>query len=330
MRTQSFKVDSENNQLRLDVFLTLRLTALRVNPEDAASFKAGEAEGLTKNSTKISSRSFIKRLIEDEGVRVNGKNVKVHTKVMEGDEITIDIPEEIPVDERIHPENIPLDILYEDQNLLVVNKPSGMLVHPASGHYSGTLVNAILYHSKHLSEGGGFLRPGIVHRLDQETSGLLVVAKDNVTHMNLSRQFEKHLVKKRYVALVEGQVEFDEGLIDASLGRHRKYFDKKAVSFDDSARKAKTFYRVLKRFKTATYVACFPKTGRTHQLRVHLAYLGHPILGDSKYGKKNLFPRLALHAQSLGFFHPRTTKFMEFSIVPPEEFLSFPQGPSIF
>jgi len=305
MHTQSFKVDSENNQLRLDVFLT-------------------------KNATKISSRSFIKRLIEDEGVRVNGKNVKVHTKVTAGDEITINIPEEIPVDERIKPEHIPLDILYEDQNLLVVNKPSGMLVHPASGNYCGTLINALLYHSQHLFDVGQErfqtvpdLRPGIVHRLDQETSGLLVVAKDNTTHMNLSRQFEKHLVKKRYVALVEGHIEFDEGLIDVGLGRHPKYFDKKTVSFDDSARKAKTFYRVLKRFKTATYVACFPRTGRTHQLRVHLAYLGHPILGDRKYGKKHLFPRLALHAQMLGFFHPRTTKFIEFSVVPPEEFLSF-------
>lgn len=324
MRTQSFKVDSENNQLRLDVFLTLRLsTALRVSPEEIDSFKTGIAEGLTKNAVKISSRSFIKRLIEENSVQVNGKEVKAHYKVTPGDEITIDIPDEIPADERIKPEHIPLDILYEDQNLLVVNKPSGMLVHPAAGHYSGTLVNALLYHSKHLSDVNVPYRPGIVHRLDQETSGVMVVAKDNTTHMNLSRQFEKHLVKKCYVALVEGRIEFDEGLIDASLGRHPRYFDKKTVSFDESARKAKTFYRVLKRFNTATYVACFPKTGRTHQLRVHLAYLGHPILGDSKYGKKNLFPRLALHAQSLGFFHPRTTQFMEFSIAPPKEFLSF-------
>ena len=298
MRTQSFKVDSENSQLRLDVFLT-------------------------KNSTKMSSRSFIQRLIESNSVLVNGKKVKAHQKVTAGDEISINLPEEIPVDERIKPEPIPLDILYEDQNLLVVNKPSGMLVHPASGNYCGTLVNALLYHAQHLSDVSSFLRPGIVHRLDQETSGVMVVAKDNTTHLNLSRQFEKHLVKKCYVALAEGQIEFDEGLIDAALGRHPKYFDKKKVSFDESAKKAKTFYRVLKRFNAATYVACFPKTGRTHQLRVHLAYLGHPILGDSKYGKKSLFPRLALHAQSLGFFHPRTTKFMEFSVVPPEEFLRF-------
>ncbi len=292
MQTHVLKVDEENNQLRLDLFLTKAL------PE-------------------VPSRSFIKRLIESEGVTVNGKKVKAHQKLFVADEVCVFWPEEESIDERINPENIPLDILYEDEILLVVNKPSGMLVHPASGYYSGTLVNALLYHCRVLSDFHPTLRPGIVHRLDQETSGLLVVAKNNTAHMNLSRQFEKRRVKKRYVALVDGLIEFDEGLIDAGLGRHPRHFDKKAVAFDDSAKKAKTFYRVLKRFQNTTYVALFPKTGRTHQLRVHLAYLGHPILGDEKYGKKNSFPRLALHAQSLGFFHPGTTQYMEFSVVPP-------------
>ena len=298
MQTHVLKVDEGNDHLRLDIFLT------KILPE-------------------TSSRSFIKRLIESDGVTVNGKKVKVHQKLLVNDEVCVFLPEEEVVDERIDPENIPLDILYEDETLLVVNKPSGMLVHPARGCYSGTLVNALLYHCQELSDFNTTVRPGIVHRLDQETSGLLVVAKNNTAHMNLSRQFEKHRVRKRYVALVEGLIEFDEGLIDAGLGKHPRYFDKKAVVFDDSAKKAKTFYKVLKRFQNVTYVALFPKTGRTHQLRVHMAYLGHPILGDEKYGKKNIFPRLALHAQSLGFFHPRTTKYIEFSVISPSEIRSF-------
>ena len=299
MQTHVLKVDEENRHLRLDVFLT-------------------------KSLPEIPSRSFIKRLIESDGVTVNGKKGKANQKLFPDDEICVSLPpEEEAVDERIAAENIPLDILYEDEILLVVNKPSGMLVHPAKGCYCGTLVNALLYHCQHLSDFNAEFRPGIVHRLDQETSGLLVVAKNNTAHMNLSRQFEKRRVKKCYVALVEGLIEFDEGVIDAGLGKHPRYFDKKAVVFDDSAKSAKTFYRVLKRFTNTTYVALFPKTGRTHQLRVHMAYLGHPILGDEKYGKKNSFSRLALHAKSLGFFHPGTTKYMEFSVVPPSEIASF-------
>ena len=299
MQTHVLKVDEENRHLRLDVFLT-------------------------KSLPELPSRSFIKRLIESDGVTVNGKKGKANQKLFPDDEICVSLPpEEEAVDERIAAENIPLDILYEDEILLVVNKPSGMLVHPAKGCYSGTLVNALLYHCRELSDFNAEFRPGIVHRLDQETSGLLVVAKNNTAHMNLSRQFEKRRVKKRYVALVEGLIEFDEGVIDAGLGKHPRYFDKKAVVFDDSAKNAKTFYRVLKRFTNTTYVALFPKTGRTHQLRVHMAYLGHAILGDEKYGKKNSFSRLALHAQSLGFFHPGTTKYMEFSVVPPSEISSF-------
>jgi len=297
--THLLKVDEEDRRLRLDVFLTKAL------PE---SF----------------SRSFIKRLIDGRCVLVNGKNVKAHHKMSVHDEVSVVMPSGTgPAwagNERIKPEEIPLDIFYEDETLLVVNKPSGMTVHPARGYYSGTLVNALLYHCGELSSLYPS-RPGIVHRLDRETSGLMVVAKDNAAHANLARQFEKHLVKKSYLAWVQGILEFDEGLIDVALGPHPIFFDKKAVAFDEGAKKAKTIYRVLKRSKDKTLVQCFPKTGRTHQLRVHLAYLGYPILGDGKYGRKDSFKRLALHAQGLGFFHPKTTKYLEFSSVPPPEFL---------
>ncbi len=298
MKKELIRVNEENENERLDVFLT-------------------------QNLKDIPSRTFIKKLIDNNQVTVNGKICKAHYKVINGDEISIEVPQEETLDERIKPENIPLDIFYEDDTLVVVNKPAGMLVHPATGCYSGTLVNALLYHCRNLSDVNSVLRPGIVHRLDQETSGLLVVAKNNTAHVNLSRQFEKRRVKKKYLALVAGRVEFDEGLIDASLGRHPRYHDRKAVVLDEEARKAKTFYKVIRRFKEASLVALFPHTGRTHQLRVHMAHLGHPILGDEKYGKKNTFPRLALHAQGLGFFHPKTTHFLEFSCPPPQAFINF-------
>lgn len=298
MQTHLLKVDQENSQQRLDVYLSKLLP-------DAPS------------------RSFVKDLIEGGQVKVNKKSVKAHYKVCADDVVDVNVPEEVFLDENIKPEKIPLDVFYEDEDLLVINKPSGMLVHPAQGCYTGTLVNALLYHCQYLSDVNTSFRPGIVHRLDRETSGLMVIAKNNKTHANLARQFEKRHVKKRYIALVEGSIEFDEGLIDASLGRHPRHREKKSVVFDEDARKAKTFYRVVKRFDRATLVALYPQTGRTHQLRVHMAYLGHPILGDDKYGKRNLFPRLALHAQSLGFFHPGTTKFCEFSCLPPQEFLQF-------
>ncbi len=298
MSTQSLKVDSENSQLRLDVYLA------RTLPDGP-------------------SRTFVKELIDTGQVSVNHRRVKAHYKVCLQDLITVNIPEEVFDQDKVKPEHIPLKVFFEDEDLLVINKAAGMLVHPAKGCYTGTLVNALLYHCQNLSDFNTAFRPGIVHRLDRETSGLMVIAKNNKTHANLARQFEKRLVKKRYIALVEGLVEFEEGLVDASLGRHPRYRDRKAVAFDDEARKAKTFYRVIKRLDKATFVALLPRTGRTHQLRVHMAYLGHPILGDDKYGKKNSFSRLALHAQSIGFFHPSTTKFVEFSCPPPAEFLQF-------
>ena len=293
MRNYMLKVDEENKDLRLDIFLT-------------------------KNLPDISSRNFIKNLIESNMVTVNGRQVKAHYKICPGDEIKVKIPK-ITTD-HIEPENIPLDIFYEDEEILIVNKPVGMMVHPASGQYSGTLVNALLHHCKNLSCVNEPLRPGIVHRLDKETSGLMIVAKNNSAHVNLARQFERHAVHKRYIASVEGLVEFDEGLIDAPLTRHPRHREKKAVAFNDEAKHAETFYRVLKRFEKTTLLALFPRTGRTHQLRVHMTHLGHPILGDEKYGKKKSFGRLALHAQSIGFLHPKTSKYIEFSTKIPGEF----------
>ena len=293
MHTYELKVDDKSQGLRLDIFLT-------------------------KNLSDIPSRNFIQTVIEANNARVNGKIVKSHYKVLVGDQINVTIPDLEGSD--ITPENIALDIFFEDENLLVINKPVGMMVHPATGQYTGTLVNALLYHCKELSDVNSSVRPGIVHRLDKETSGLMLVAKNNKTHAKLAEQFENHTIKKQYVALVEGIVEFDEGLIDAPLGRHPHHREKKAVMFSDS-KEAQTFYRVLRRMKDKTLIALFPQTGRTHQLRVHMKYLGHPILGDDKYGKRNSFPRLALHAKSIGFLHPQTSRYLEVSSKTPKEFL---------
>lgn len=296
MSRHTLKVSEENQNLRLDVFLAQNLAALP-------------------------SRSFVKKLIETGRVLVNQKKVKSHTKVEVQDQIEVEIPEELLAPDHLEPENIPLDIFYEDDYLLVVNKPVGMLVHPAQGFYTATLVNALLYHCKQLSDVNADFRPGIVHRLDQDTSGLILIAKDNQTHLQLAKQFKDHTIKKKYLALVQGEIEFDEGMVDAPLGRHSTHREKRDVQFSDSAKEAVTYYRVIKRSPSVTFVALFPQTGRTHQLRVHMAYLKHPILGDAKYGKKETFPRLALHAQSIGFIHPHQNRFFEFSSKTPPDFL---------
>lgn len=293
MRTYVLKVDEENLGLRLDIFLTQSL------PD-------------------IPSRSFIQKLIQSDHVTVNSRSVKANYQVALGDEIFVKIL--AVTSDPIEPQNISLDIFYEDDELLIVNKPVGMMVHPATGQYTDTLVNALLHHCQTLSNVNEPLRPGIVHRLDKDTSGLILVAKTNSVHVHLARQFEKHTIYKRYVALVEGHVEFDEGFIDAPLGRHPRHREKKAVVFADS-KTAETSYRVLKRLKNTTLVALFPHTGRTHQLRVHMAYLRHPVLGDEKYGHKGSFSRLALHAQAIGFTHPRSLHDVEFSSRVPPEFL---------
>lgn len=296
MTMNTFKVDDNHDHQRLDVFLTETLT-------------------------DVPSRTFVQKLIDFGCVRVNEIVVKAKHKVAAGDDISVEIPKDFLTPKHIKPEAIPLDIFYEDDYLIVINKPRGMIVHPAQGCYSGTLVNALLHYSVQLSQVNDDMRPGIVHRLDKETSGLLLVAKDNITHTKLAKQFQRHTIKKHYVALVEGKVEFDEGVIDVPIGRDLKHREKKAVQFDDAAKDAKTFYRVITRKSGVTLVSLFPKTGRTHQLRVHMAYLGNPILGDDKYGKKNNFSRLALHAQGIGFVHPQTKKYLEFSLKPPKEFL---------
>ncbi len=285
MEKFSLKVEEEFNGQRLDLYLVKSLPEKR-------------------------SRTFIQQLISSGNVFCCGKLVKPHHKVKTGELILVELVEEKEVN--LQPENIPLEIVYEDDDLLVVNKPIGLVVHPAPGNYSGTLVNALLYHCQKLSNVNHPLRPGIVHRLDKDTSGLMLVAKNNFTHSALAKQFLQHKIKRCYIALVKGIVQFDEGVVDLPLGRSQRDREKIAVSFHKS-RAAKTVYRVLKRFKDRSLLELTPHTGRTHQLRVHLAYLGHPILGDEKYGDKNSFNRLALHAKSIGFIHPRTNKFMEFS-----------------
>jgi len=298
MTTRAFQVDEEYDHVRLDVFLTKILS-------DAPS------------------RTFVQKLIDFGHVRVNEAAVKAHHKVMAGDDIHVEIPEDFLTPQHIQPEAIPLDIFYEDDCLIVVNKPIGMMVHPAQGCTTGTLVNALLHYSVQLSQvNNDFMRPGIVHRLDKETSGLLLVAKDNITHTKLAKQFQRHTIKKRYSALVEGSIEFDEGVVHAPIGRHPQHREKKAVQFDEGSKDAKTFYRVIKRNNGVTLVSLFPETGRTHQLRVHMSYLGHSILGDDKYGKKKSYPRLALHAQEIGFRHPQTKNYIHFSLRTPGEFLS--------
>ncbi len=269
---------------------------------------------ITQNIDVIPSRNFAKKLIEFGHVRVNEILPTPHYRIIPGDEIHIDIPEGFLSSKYTAPENIPLDIFYEDEWLIVINKPSGMTVHPAKGIHTGTLVNALLYYTKKLSDLNSEMRPGIVHRLDKDTAGLIVVAKDNITHARLARQFQRHEVNKRYLAIVEGEVEFDEGLIDAPLGRHKRHHEKRQVSFDSYSKDAITYYKVIKRWRGMSLVSLFPKTGRTHQLRVHMNYIGHPILGDKKYRRNDHYPSLALLAQSIGFKHPHTNSYIEFSL----------------
>jgi len=295
MTEHTFKVNEEYHRKRLDVYLTHALC-------------------------QAPSRTFVQKLIDFGHVQVNDIVVKTHHKVHAGDDVHVQIPDDFLKPQYIQPEAIALDIFYEDESLIVVNKPVGMMVHPAQGCTSGTLVNALLHYSVQLSQVNEDMRPGIVHRLDRETSGLMLVAKDNITHTKLAKQFQRHTIKKHYMALVEGAVEFDEGVIDAPIGRNPRRRDKKSVLYDEGSKESQTFYRVLKRNNGVTLVSLFPKTGRTHQLRVHMSHLGHPILGDEKYGKKKSFFRLALHAQGIGFHHPQTKKYLEFSKRSPQEF----------
>jgi len=296
MPEYSFKVESSQSGMRLDLVL--------------AHFFDINNLGL--------SRTVIQKLISGGSVTLNkGLEVKPHHKVKENDEIKIKVVEK--ESSVIKAEAIALDVVFEDQDLAVINKPIGLVVHPAPGNTEHTLVNALLHRFQNLSDVN-LQRPGIVHRLDKGTSGLIVIAKNNFTHLELSKQFAKHSIKKKYIAVVRGKVEFDEDVIELPIGRHPFKRKNMAVSFSEKTKYAKTLYRTLKRTDDFSLLELEPFTGRTHQLRVHLAFLGHPILGDVKYGKNNEFTRLCLHAKYIGFIHPRTKIFLEFDSATPKEF----------
>lgn len=267
------------------------------------------------------SRSAIVNLIESGNVLLNGKPVSKNYKLSLGDVIEITIPD--PVEYEAEAEDIPLDIVYEDDDLLVVNKPKGMVVHPAAGNYSGTLVNALLYHCRdNLSGINGVLRPGIVHRIDKNTSGLLIVAKNDKAHKSLAEQIKEHSFTREYEAIVFGNLRNDRGTVDAPIGRHPVDRKKMTVT-DKNSKHAVTHYEVLERLKGYTYIKCVLETGRTHQIRVHMAYIGHPVSGDDVYGLKNeklRFEGQCLHARKIGFIHPTTEKYMEFTSELPEYF----------
>jgi len=257
------------------------------------------------------SRSKVQKIILAGKVRVNGRPLRRPSyQIGAGDELSLEIPP--PETSELKPQKIPLNILHEDEWLLVLDKPAGLVVHPGAGHSEGTLVNALLAHGPKLSRMGGAVKPGLVHRLDKDTSGLMVVAKDDATHWDLSRQFAGRSVLRVYQAVVRGQVQRTEGTIDAPIGRHPVQRKKMTVRYD-SERDAITKYKVLKRFKNATLIELYPQTGRTHQLRVHLASIGHPILGDTEYGVAGGFSRQALHAHRLGFRHPAIEQWVEFT-----------------
>ncbi|MBU0881067.1 MAG: RluA family pseudouridine synthase [Candidatus Omnitrophica bacterium] len=265
------------------------------------------------------SRVFLQRLITDGHILVDGIHRKNHYDVTPGEYIEIDIP---PAKRcHIKAEKIPLNIVYEDSSVLVVNKTPDMVVHPAPGNHSGTLVNALLAHCKKLSGIGGVMKPGIVHRLDKGTSGLLVVAKTDQAHRFLARQFKDKTARRVYIAIVKGVVQFDSGVIDAPIGRDRRDRMKMVIDFEsEKARAANTSYRVIRRFADSTMIELTLGTGRTHQVRIHMAYIGHPVLGDVKYGTRSGdLARPMLHAKTIGFIHPKKKKFIEFTSELPKD-----------
>lgn len=293
MENYEFLVKESDKNLRLDVFLSKNV------------------EG--------KSRSYIKELIENGKVTVLDKIKKSNYRLKFGDKVHIEIPENIQLD--VKPENIKLDIIYEDKDVIVVNKPEGMVVHPAPGNYNGTLVNALLFHCKDLSGINGVNRPGIVHRIDKDTSGVLVIAKNDKAHSSLTEQLKDHSMTREYVAIVEGVIKVDEGVVNVPLGRHP--VERIKISVVNNGRNAVTHYKVLERFKTNTLIQCVLETGRTHQIRVHMAFIGHPLVGDPLYGYKkqrfNLKGQI-LHAKKLGFIHPTTGTYMEFESQTPDSF----------
>jgi len=285
MESFEFKVDEDSVGTRLDVFIA------------------------SKFDDK--TRSYFQGIIEGETVTVNGKCRKSNYKLKLAESVALDIPEAVELN--IKAEEIPLDVLYEDGDVIVINKPQDMVVHPAPGNYSGTLVNALLNHCKDLSGINGVIRPGIVHRIDKDTSGALIVAKNDNSHNALAKQFKEHTITRSYLAIVEGIIKTDEGTIDQPIGRHPK--DRIKMGVVESGKKAVTHYKVIERFTSHTLVECNLETGRTHQIRVHMAKIGHPLVGDLIYGYKKQSFNLkgqVLHAKRLGFIHPSTNKYMEF------------------
>ena len=266
------------------------------------------------------TRSYVSRLIKAGEVLVDGKPVKASYSVSEGDSVELNIPEAVTPE--ILPEDIPLDILYEDEDVILVNKPKGMVVHPAAGHYSGTMVNALMYHCKDSLSGiNGVMRPGIVHRIDMDTTGVLIACKNDFSHNAIAKQLKEHSIKRRYYAIACGNIKEDEGTVDAPIGRHPVDRKRMAVNYEHG-KPAVTHYRVIERFGKYTWIECELETGRTHQIRVHMAKIGHPLLGDGVYGgeTRKTLEGQCLHAYVLGFIHPRTGGYMEFSAPLPEYF----------
>ncbi|WP_010649435.1 RluA family pseudouridine synthase [Oceanobacillus massiliensis] len=286
------EVTEEQNKMRLDKVLS------EINPDR--------------------SRSQIQNWISKDHVLVNGEPAKANYKCQAGDELKWSIPEVVELN--IQAEDIPLSIVYEDSDLLVVNKPKGMVVHPSAGHQSGTLVNALLYHCQDLSGINGVERPGIVHRIDKDTSGLLVVAKNDHTHTHLSEQLSNKDIKRKYEAIVHGEISHESGLIDAPIGRDPK--DRQKMGVVDNGKPAVTHFNVIEHFPDFTHVECQLETGRTHQIRVHMRYIGFPLVGDPKYGPRKTLDAdgQALHAKLLGFEHPRTKEWLEFEVEAPAVF----------
>lgn len=259
------------------------------------------------------SRSYIQKLLKEEKIEVNGETVKANYKVKTDDEIRFEVPPAVRPD--ILPENIPLDILYEDKDVLVVNKPKGMVVHPASGHYTGTLVNAVMYHCKdNLSGINGVMRPGIVHRIDRDTTGSVIICKNDFSHNCIAAQLKEHSLVRKYHAICYGRIKEETGIVNAPIGRHPADRKKMAVN-EKNGKRAVTHYKILKSFDKFTYIECILETGRTHQIRVHMASIGYPLLGDEVYANNRKSPfkleGQCLHARILGFRHPESGEYIE-------------------